>query len=282
MTIQHTRLRVLAAWVTAALGLLAFSGPVNADDGTATAPRAVPLSRALPRTFPSYGALLATAGVVANEQATMYAQLQASRAEHDLAKTILEAVLDPRQRGGFVRTEVNVSDEPAVTALRAEIAATAATQATLIADGATAAAPSPTWRRPLAGEVSQPFGPTDLWLEPPLLYKGAYYWHFHEGVDVIAAAGTPITAPARGRVVFAGRMADGAEVVVLAHDNGLVSLYAHLDDRPLAPTIKAGDIVQSGDRIGAVGLTGLTTGFHLHWAVYRHGEPTDPLGTLDR
>jgi murein DD-endopeptidase MepM/ murein hydrolase activator NlpD len=282
MTIQHTRLRVLSACVTATLCLLAFSGPANADDGTATAPRAVPLSRALPRSFPSYGALLATAGVVANEQATLYARLQAARAEHDLATTILESVSDPRQRGGFVRTEANVSDEPAVAALRAEIAAAAATQAQLIADGATLAAPSPTWKRPLAGEISQPFGPTDLWLEPAVLYNGAYYRHFHEGVDVIAPAGTAIAAPARGRVVFAGRMADGAEVVVLAHDNGLVSLYAHLEDGPLAPTIKAGDIVQSGDRIGAVGLTGLTTGFHLHWAVYRNGEPTDPLGTLDR
>jgi len=67
---------------------------------------------------------------------------------------------------------------------------------------------------------------------------------------------------------------------VLAHDNGLASLYAHLQMGPLAPTIKAGDIVQAGDRIGAVGLTGMTTGYHLHWAVYQNGVPIDPLGTL--
>ena len=90
----------------------------------------------------------------------------------------------------------------------------------------------------------------------------------------------PIVAPARGRVVFVGQMMDGAEVVVLAHDNGLVSLYAHLQMGPLAPTIKAGDIVQAGDRIGAVGLTGMTTGYHLHWAVYQGGIPVDPMGTL--
>jgi murein DD-endopeptidase MepM/ murein hydrolase activator NlpD len=75
-------------------------------------------------------------------------------------------------------------------------------------------------------------------------------------------------------------MGDGAEVVVLAHDNGLVSLYAHLENGPLAPTVKPGDILQAGDRIGAVGLTGLTTGYHLHWAVYKNGEPLDPLTTL--
>ncbi len=71
-------------------------------------------------------------------------------------------------------------------------------------------------------------------------------------------------------------MGDGAEVVVIAHDNGLVSLYAHLD----AATVKSGDLVEAGDRIGGEGLTGLTTGFHLHWAVYKNGEPIDPLSTL--
>lgn len=282
MTIRTARLRALYVCVTAALCLLAFGAQADGDDGTSTPPRAVPLARALPRTFPSYDALLATAGTVATDQTTLYAQLLASQAEHDLAKTILATVCDPRLRGGFVRTETNVSDGPALAALRAEIAATEATQTQLIARGATAGPPSPTWKLPLAGEVSQPFGPTYLRIEPARLYKGTFYWHFHDGVDVIALASTAILAPARGRVVFAGRMADGAEVVVLAHDNGLVSLYAHLEAGPVAPTVKAGDMVQAGDRIGAVGLTGLTTGYHLHWAVYKNGEPIDPLATLGR
>jgi murein DD-endopeptidase MepM/ murein hydrolase activator NlpD len=280
MTIQHTRLRVLYAFVTAALCVLAFGAPANADGGTPTPARAVPLARALPRTFASYDALIATATAVANDQVALYAQLVATQNEHDLASALLATVADPRVRGGFIRTETNVSDEPALTALRTEVAATGATQAQLLANGASATAPASTWKLPLAGEVSQPFGPTSLWLEPARLYKGSYYWHFHDGVDILAAAGTPIVAPARGRVVFVGRMMDGAEVVVLAHDDGLVSLYAHLEDGPLAPTIKAGDIVQAGDRIGAVGLTGMTTGYHLHWAVYQNGTPMDPMGTL--
>jgi len=45
---------------------------------------------------------------------------------------------------------------------------------------------------------------------------------------------------------------------------------------------EAGDLVKAGDRIGSVGLTGLTTGYHLHWAVYKNGEPLDPLTTLGR
>jgi murein DD-endopeptidase MepM/ murein hydrolase activator NlpD len=280
MTIQHTRLRVLYASVTAALCVLAFGAQANADGGTTTPARAVPLARSVPRTFSSYDALLATASVVATDQSTLYAQLVAAQTEHDLAKTLLATVSDPRLRGGFIHTETNVSDEPALVALRTEVATTEATRAQLLANGAAAAAPSPTWTLPLAGLVSQPFGPTALWLEPARLYKGRFYWHFHDGVDILAVAGTPILAPARGKVVFVGRMMDGAEVVVLAHDNGLVSLYAHLEDGPLAPTIKAGDIVQAGDRIGAVGLTGMTTGYHLHWAVYKNGQPIDPMGTL--
>ena len=280
MTIQTARLRALYALVTAALCLVAFGANASADDSTTNPPRAVPLARAIPRTFASYDALIKTASAMANDQVTLYADLQRSRTELDLAETVKTLIFDPRVRGGLIRTETNVSDEPALAALRAGIASNQTTQAQLIASGATTVAPASTWQRPLSGEISQPFGPTYLGLEPPRIYKGTFFWHFHEGVDIVAAPGAPILAPARGRVVFAGLMGDGAEVVVLAHDNGLVSLYAHLEDGPLAPTVKAGDIVQAGDRIGSVGLTGLTTGYHLHWAVYQNGEPIDPVATL--
>jgi murein DD-endopeptidase MepM/ murein hydrolase activator NlpD len=282
MSIHNARLRALTAAGLALTCLLAQASPARADDGPPTPGRAVPLARSIPRTFASYDALVAAATAVASDQAALSAELVVAHAEHDLAKTILAEVMDPRLRGGFIRQETNVSDEPSLAALRAEIAAATAAETRLLAGGAAATSPTPTWRRPLAGRTSQPFGPTYLSLEPARLYQGTYYWHFHEGLDIVAPAGTPIVAPAHGRVVFAGRMYDGAEVVVLAHDDGLVSLYAHLDAGPLAPTAKAGDIVDAGDRIGAVGLTGLTTGYHLHWAVYRNGEPLDPLSLLVR
>lgn len=284
MTIHTARLRALHAIALAALCLAALNGSAtqaSADDGTATPPRAVPLARALPRTFASYDALLATATAVANDQLTLYTTLAAARAERDLARAVLETMVDPRLRGGLLRSD-SVLDKPEIGALRTEIATTTAAETQLLASGAIATAPAPTWQRPLAGEISQPFGPTSFGLEPPRLYKGVQYGHFHEGVDITAPAGTTIVAPSRGRVVFAGRMGDGAEVVVLAHDDGLVSLYAHLDAGALAPTVKAGDVVEAGARIGAVGLTGLTTGYHLHWAVYQNGQPIDPLGTLAR
>ena len=294
MTIHIARLRALHIVALAALclpallvvlvllALLVLGSQARADDGTTAPPRAVPLARAIPRTFASYDALIATAGAVANDQLMLDTQIATARAEGALAKTILSTIADPRQRGGLIRTEADVTDRPVIAALRAEIATTAATETRLLASGATATPPASTWRRPLSGEISQPFGLTYLRLEPARLYQGVYYWHFHEGVDILASGGTPIVVPARGRVVFAGRMGDGAEVVVLAHDNGLVSLYAHLESGSLAPTVKAGDLVEAGDRIGAVGLTGLTTGYHLHWAVYKDGQPVDPLGTLGR
>ena len=279
MTDRTARPRALHAVALALLCLCAFGTQAAADDGT-TPPRAAPVARALPLAFTSYDALLAAATAVAADQAALYAKLQLARTEEDLARSILAGVSDPRIRGGLVHAETNVSDERTLIALREEIAAARATETQLIAAGASPVAPAPTWQRPLVGEMSQPFGPTTVWLEPARLYHGVYYRHFHDGVDILDPAGTAIIAPARGRVVFAGIMADGAEVVVIAHDDGLVSLYAHLQVGPLGPTVKAGDIVLAGERIGSVGLTGLTTGYHLHWAVYKNGEPIDPLSTL--
>jgi len=149
----------------------------------------------------------------------------------------------------------------------------------LVADGAVVATPA-SWRLPLLGEDTQDFGPTPYRYEPPLTYRGVYYRHFHTGTDIATAWGTPILAPARGVVVFAGTMGDGAEVVVLTHDSGLVSMYAHLDNRVFPVPVNAGETVEAGDRIGNVGLTGVTTGAHLHWSVWQNGELIDPLSMI--
>jgi murein DD-endopeptidase MepM/ murein hydrolase activator NlpD len=147
---------------------------------------------------------------------------------------------------------------------------------------ATAATVTTTWQWPLRGFITQRFGPSELALEPPVTYRGIPVAHFHDGVDIGAPLGTAVVAPAAGRVTFVGHLPDGAMVVVVAHDDGLVSLAAHLDDAFAPPPVRAGAVVRAGEVIGYIGLTGMTTGPHLHFAVHDASGPVDPLVILSR
>ena len=130
---------------------------------------------------------------------------------------------------------------------------------------------------PAAGRISQRFGPTSFTGEPPLCYEGACYAHFHDGLDIAAPVGTPVLAMAAGRVTLAGRVADGAVVVMIDHGQGVLTLYGHLEP---ALAISKGDEVAAGQLLGSVGLTGHTTGPHLHLEVWNGGAPIDPLTVL--
>lgn len=136
------------------------------------------------------------------------------------------------------------------------------------------------WMRPAQGEITQGFGPTPFPFEPARSYGGVLYAHFHEGIDIGAEMYQPVVAAAAGRVVWVGHLPDGAMVVLIAHSGGLVSLYAHLDDRIAPPRVGAGEQVQRGQIIGAIGMTGMTTGPHLHFVVWRDGELIDPLSVV--
>jgi murein DD-endopeptidase MepM/ murein hydrolase activator NlpD len=136
------------------------------------------------------------------------------------------------------------------------------------------------WAIPVRGELTQEFGPTGFWFEPSRTYQGVYHPHFHEGIDIATAMYSPVVAAASGRVVWVGHLPDGAMVVLLAHTGGLVSLYAHLDDNVAPPRVKAGDEVRQGQIIGAIGMTGMTTGPHVHFVVWRDGELIDPLSLI--
>jgi Peptidase family M23/Transglycosylase SLT domain len=130
---------------------------------------------------------------------------------------------------------------------------------------------------PLDGPISQRFGPTDFELEPALWYRGGWYPHFHAGLDIAAREGTPVRAIAAGVITFAGEIADGAVVVEIQHAPGVTSAYAHLQPEP---PVAVGDSVLAGQVIGFVGLTGVTTGAHLHLGIAAGGEPIDPLFVL--
>jgi murein DD-endopeptidase MepM/ murein hydrolase activator NlpD len=152
--------------------------------------------------------------------------------------------------------------------------------AVALAPYAVIASPTSAWVIPVHGELTQEFGPTGFSFEPARTHGGVYYPHFHEGIDIATAMYSPVVAAASGRVVWAGHLPDGAMVVLIAHVGGLVSLYAHLDDGIAPPRVAAGDEVQQGQIIGAIGMTGMTTGPHVHFVVWRNGELIDPLSLV--
>ena len=95
---------------------------------------------------------------------------------------------------------------------------------------------------------------------------------FHTGVDLIANTGTPVMAAAGGVVASSSYSGEYGNMVDIDHDNGLTSRYAHLS-RSL---VKAGDVVMKGQVIAMVGVTGRTTGPHLHFEVREKGIPLNP------
>lgn len=95
---------------------------------------------------------------------------------------------------------------------------------------------------------------------------------FHEGVDFMAEAGSPIVAAASGVVVYSDYHPQYGNMVQIDHGNGLSSRYAHAS----ALLVKAGDAVLKGQRIGLVGSTGRSTGSHLHFEVRQNGAPLNP------
>ena len=94
----------------------------------------------------------------------------------------------------------------------------------------------------------------------------------HLGVDVTAAAGTPIVAPTEGVVALVADYFFTGNTVVIDHGYGLTSLYAHLS----RVDVKTGDRVAQGDVIGLMGATGRATGPNLHWGVDLSGVALDP------
>ena len=101
-------------------------------------------------------------------------------------------------------------------------------------------------------------------------------WRAHKGVDFGAPIGTRVRATADGTVAFAGQQRGYGNVVILNHRNDFSTLYAHL--KGFAPGIVPGAKVEQGQTIGAVGMTGWTTGPHLHYEVKIRGEQVDPMG----
>ncbi|MBW4599229.1 MAG: M23 family metallopeptidase [Calothrix sp. FI2-JRJ7] len=132
-----------------------------------------------------------------------------------------------------------------------------------------------TFKRPNQGRMSTQYGVRRY-------YNGVFANdYYHRGLDYAGASGTTVVAPAAGRVVLVGTVAQGfkvhGNVVGVDHGQGVASIFMHL--RQIS--VKEGDFVQPGQKIGTVGSTGASTGPHLHWGLYVNGKSVDPMPWLN-
>lgn len=125
--------------------------------------------------------------------------------------------------------------------------------------------------RPNANRVSTGFGIRRYYNN---VFAQDYY---HKGVDYAGGYGSPVVAPAAGKVRLIGREDEGfhvhGNVVGIDHGQGVVSLFMHLQDID----VTEGTIVKAGERIGTIGSTGASTGPHLHWGLYVNEVAVDPV-----
>lgn len=95
----------------------------------------------------------------------------------------------------------------------------------------------------------------------------------HEGMDISNRVGTPVIASADGIVSDTGNDWAHGKIVVISHGFGLISRYSHLSKI----SVRVGQNVKRGDKIAEVGMTGKTTGPHLHYEVRLNGIPVNPM-----
>ncbi len=118
--------------------------------------------------------------------------------------------------------------------------------------------------QPVPGRMSSGYG----YRTHPILG----YRRFHRGLDIAARSGTPILAPTDGQVARAGWGGGYGNVVELRHAGGLSTRFGHMS----RIAVSGGQRVRQGQVIGYVGSTGLSTGPHLHYEMYRNGQLIDP------
>ncbi|MFC1960513.1 M23 family metallopeptidase [Chloroflexota bacterium] len=123
--------------------------------------------------------------------------------------------------------------------------------------------------KPLESEFTSPFGAWRLYNES--------LWGRHTGADLRGPAGTPLLAPAAGRVVVAENLDVRGNYVLLDHGWGVYSGVAHLTEIH----VTRGQVVQQGQVLGISGSTGRSSGPHIHWEMAVNGEWIDPQQLIE-
>ncbi len=126
----------------------------------------------------------------------------------------------------------------------------------------------PQFRMPVRAPVSSGYG----YRTDPISRQT----RFHKGLDLAAPEGTPVLAAMGGRVVYAGNQGGYGNTVVIAHEGGYRTRYAHL----ATLAVHQGDHIRAHQMLGAVGSTGRSTGPHLHFEITRSGERIDPRSAM--
>ncbi|HET9918096.1 MAG TPA: LysM peptidoglycan-binding domain-containing M23 family metallopeptidase [Candidatus Binatia bacterium] len=115
---------------------------------------------------------------------------------------------------------------------------------------------------PVSGTINSGYGP-----------RGS---SFHDGIDIAAPEGTPIQAIERGEVIYSDQLRGYGNIVILRHQGGIVSVYAHNQ----VNLVREGQQVSKGEVIAKVGSTGRVTGPHLHFEIRKNNTAQDPLRYL--
>jgi len=123
---------------------------------------------------------------------------------------------------------------------------------------------TPNFILPVQGPFSSPFGLRRFFNNQPRKP--------HSGLDIAAAQGTPLVAPADGIVIETGDYFFNGNSVMIDHGQGLITMYSHMHEI----NVKPGQVLKRGEAFGTVGKTGRVTGAHLHWTVSLNNQRVDP------
>lgn len=228
-------------------GLIERIAEVEATLGTVAAER-----RSIDHvTLSEFSGVLDHAGIVPGDEARIYTAAQSVRTQEvgppqtRPQQSLLDRLADSRYRAGELASELKGTAE--VLTQRQDILQ---------------AMPS---ILPTKGWISSDFGVR----ESPF-HKGTEKQH--NGMDVAAAEGMPVIATADGIVAYAGNNGSYGKYVKIDHGYGITTRYGHAAEL----LVKRGQHVKRGDKIATIGITGRTTGAHVHYEVWVHEVATDP------
>ncbi|MGV8883933.1 MAG: peptidoglycan DD-metalloendopeptidase family protein [Rhodoglobus sp.] len=158
-----------------------------------------------------------------------------------------------------------IADEQAAAAAAAE-----AERRRIAEENGNSGANGSGWARPASGGITDWFGPR--------VSPGGIGSSYHQGLDIGAGCGQPISAAGSGTVVYAGWNGGYGNFIMIDHGGGVQTAYGHIVNGGIQ--VGYGQYVNAGDMIASVGTTGNSTGCHLHFELRINGQAVNPVGFM--